>query len=85
MTVKLLAFAASFRRESWHKKLIAVAVPHAIAAGATVELCDYREFESPLFDQDVLDTGGLPPGAKRFHDLMEGMDGILLATPEYNY
>lgn len=85
MTVRLLAFAASLRRESWHKKLIARAVPYAVAAGATVELHDYREFEGPMFDHDLLEASGLPPGPKAFHDLMEGMDGILLATPEYNY
>ena len=85
MAIKLLAFAASFRRESWHKRLIQVAVPLAVSAGAEVELRDYRDFESPLFDQDLLDARGLPPGAQAFHDLLGGVDGILLATPEYNY
>ena len=85
MAVKLLAFAASLRRESWNRKLLAVAVPHALAAGASVTVRDFRDFDAPSFDQDLLDASGLPAGAKAFSDAVAGHDGILLATPEYNF
>ena len=82
---KLLAFAASLRRDSWHKKLVRVAAEHARAAGAEVTLRDFREFEGPMFDQDLLSASGLPPGPQAFSDAIAAHDGILLATPEYNY
>ena len=85
MTVRLLAFAASLRRESWNKKLLAAAVPHARTAGAEVVVHDFRDFEGPIFDQDLLDAGGLPPGPQAFFDALGAVDGILLATPEYNF
>ena len=85
MAVKLLAFAASLRRESWNRKLLAAAVPHAAAAGAEVQMREYREFETPMFDQDLMDASGLPPGARVFSEALGAADGILLATPEYNF
>lgn len=85
MAVKLLAFAASLRRESWNRKLLAAAVPHAVAAGAEVTVREYREFDAPAFDQDQLTASGLPAGAQAFSDAIAAHDGILLATPEYNF
>jgi NAD(P)H-dependent FMN reductase len=85
MSVRLLAFAASLRRESWNRKLLQVAVARAVAAGAAVELRDFREFEGPMYDQDRFEADGLPPGPKAFYDVLGAVDGILLATPEYNF
>jgi len=85
MTVKLLAFAASLRKESWNRKLLAVAVPYAEAAGAKVTVRHFRDFEGPMFDQDIFGATGLPPGPQAFADALGQVDGILLATPEYNY
>src|ERR1041385_6586090 len=85
MTVRLLAFAASLRRESWNRKLLAAAVPHAQAAGAEVRVREFRDFEGPMFDQDLLTASGLPPGPQAFFDALGEVDGILLATPEYNF
>lgn len=85
MSVRLLAFAASLRRESWNRKLLQVAVARAVAVGATVELRDFRDFDGPMYDHDRFEVDGLPPGPKAFHDVLGEVDGILLATPEYNF
>jgi chromate reductase len=85
VTLRLLAFAASLRKESWNRKLLAVAVPFAAAAGAEVTVRQFREFEGPMFDQDLFSATGLPPGPQAFADALGQVDGILLATPEYNY
>src|SRR6188768_2384719 len=85
MTVRLLAFAASLRRESWNRKLLAIAAPYAEAAGARVTARHFRDFEGPMYDQDLFNEQGLPPGPQAFADALGAVDGIILATPEYNY
>ena len=85
MIVNLLAFAASLRKDSWNRKLLAHAVPFAEKAGATVIVRHFRDFEGPMFDQDLFNEQGLPPGPQAFADLLGEVDGIILATPEYNY
>lgn len=81
---KIVAFAGSLRADSFNKKLLAVAVDAARAAGAEVTVVDLRELALPLFDQDLEDASGLPDGAKRFKALLREADGLLIASPEYN-
>ena len=81
---KIVAFAGSLRTGSFNKKLLAIAVDAARAAGAEVTVVDLRELALPLFDQDIEDATGLPAGAKRFKALLVASDGFLIASPEYN-
>jgi len=81
---KIVAFAGSLRAGSFNKKLLAVAVDAARAAGAEVTVVDLRELALPLFDQDLEDASGLPEGAKKFKALLRAGDGFLIASPEYN-
>lgn len=85
MELKLLAFAASLRQASLNRKLIRVATDMARSAGATVDLADFREFDMPLFDGDVQAREGPPPGAHELKRRLEAVDGLMLASPEYNY
>jgi NAD(P)H-dependent FMN reductase len=80
----ILAFAGSTRKESWNKKLIAVAVGGARSAGADVTLIDLRDYPMPLFDGDLESAEGLPPKAKEFKRLMQAHQGLLISSPEYN-
>ena len=83
--MKLFAFAASLRKESLNKKLIVAAVEAARKAGAEVELVDFAELVCPNYNQDDKDANGFPEGAERFKALLEANDGVLIASPEYNY
>lgn len=83
--MRLLVFAASFRRESFNKRLARLAADAATRAGAAVDLADFRAFEMPLYDADLEAAQGLPAGAIALRDRLVRADGLVLATPEYNH
>lgn len=79
---RLLALAASTRDASLNRRLLGLAVRHAEAAGATVTVLDYAECSSVFYDGT---TSQLPAGAARLRDALLAHDGLLLASPEYNW
>jgi NAD(P)H-dependent FMN reductase len=84
MVPRILAFAGSTRRESFNKKIIAIAVKGARDAGAEVTLIDLKDFPLSLFDQDLEAEHGMPENGKKFKRLFIDHDGLLIASPEYN-
>ena len=82
--MKLLALAASLRRDSLNRKLVQLAVALARDAGWEVDLADFREFDMPLYDAD-LQASGFPSGARELARRIESADGLMIASPEYNY
>lgn len=83
--MKILAFAASLRAESYNRKLLNIAVSLAREAGAEVDYADYREFDVPSYDGDVDATTGFPEGTRSLISRIEAADGIMIASPEYNF
>jgi chromate reductase, NAD(P)H dehydrogenase (quinone) len=81
---KILAFAGSARKDSYHKKLVKVAASGAVSAGAKVNIIDLADFAMPLFDQDLEHYQGMPATARTFKNLLIEHDGFLIASPEYN-
>ena len=81
---RILAFAGSTRRESFNKKLVAIAAQGAREAGAEVTLIDLKDFPLPLFDQDLEAEQGMPENGKKLKKLFIDHDGLLIASPEYN-
>src|SRR6202521_4795706 len=84
MMPHILAFASSTRRESFNKKLVAIAAQGAREAGADVTLIDLKDFPLPLFDQDLEAEQGMPENGKKLKRLFIDHDGLLIASPEYN-
>lgn len=83
--MKLLAFAASHRRESINRKLLNVACQAAQQTGASVDVADYGEFDSPIYDDETFTAGEFPPAVLGFIRRLESAHGVLLASPEYNW
>ena len=81
---KILAFAGSARRDSFNKKLLAVAVEGAREKGCEVTIVDFAQLPLPLYDGDAEASGGMPENAKRFKALLREHHGVLIACPEYN-
>jgi len=82
--MRLLAFAASLRKASLNRLLLQEVVRYARQAGAEVDVVDFSAFDMPLYNQEIQDHG-FPPGAEEFRRRLEATDGVLIASPEYNY
>lgn len=80
--IKIFAIAGSMRAGSFNRKLLAAAVQKV--KGATVDVADLKEFDIPLYDGD-LEAQGLPPGVLKLKERIAAADGLLIATPEYNW
>ena len=84
-TLRLLAFAASLRRDSWNRKLVGLAAGLAREAGAEVDVAEFREFDMPLYDADLQALSGIPAGASELarrigaaHGLSSGVSRVQL-------
>lgn len=83
--VRLLAIAGSMRAESINRKLIAAAVKIAQQAGAEVDHAELRALALPLYDGDLEAEQGLPQPVLQFKERIAAVDGLLIASPEYNH
>jgi chromate reductase, NAD(P)H dehydrogenase (quinone) len=81
---KILAFAASLRKDSYNKKLIKIAVRGAEKTGAEVTLIDLKDYPLPVYDGDDEDTTGIPENAMKLKELFLNHQGLLISCPEYN-
>jgi chromate reductase len=84
MMPRILAFAGSTRRESFNKKVVAIAAKGARDAGAEITLIDLKDFPLPLFDQDLEAEQGMPENGQKLKKLFSDHDGLLIASPENN-
>lgn len=84
MSVHILAFAGSNRKESFNRKVLATAVAGAREAGATVTVADLRDFAMPIYDADWHAENGVPPAMRELRKLALAANGLLIASPEYN-
>ncbi len=81
---RILAFAGSLRKDSYNKKLVAIAVKGARNAGAEVTLIDLADYPLPVFNEDLETAEGAPQSATRLKNEMKSHDGFLIGCPEYN-
>jgi chromate reductase, NAD(P)H dehydrogenase (quinone) len=82
--IRILAFGGSLRRESLNHRLVQIAAASATAAGATVTLTRLSDHPMPIYDGDIEQEQGFPPGAVSFKRLLSEHDALLIASPEYN-
>ena len=55
------------------------------AHGATVDVAELRDFDMPLYDGDLEAASGIPEGVQRLAARISAADGMLMASPEYNF
>lgn len=80
---KILALAASTRAGSLNKRLLAIAIAQAKAAGATVTEIDYAACDAPLYHGE--DKPTIPANVAMLSAALREHDALLLSSPEYNW
>lgn len=83
--MKLFAVAGSLRKDSFNRRLLEIAAASARRAGAEVEVGSLHDFAMPFYDGDLEAASGPPPGAQALAARITAADGLLVASPEYNY
>jgi chromate reductase len=82
-TLSVLAISGSLRAGSYNSALVRAARRHA-PQGIDVEVYG-RLRDIPPYDQDLDTVGLVPEPARDLRARVTAADGLLLATPEYNY
>ena len=80
-SVHVLGICGSLRRGSFNAALLRAA-SELLPPGMTLTIHDLRSI--PLFDGDV-EAAGLPASVTALQSAIREADGVLIATPEYNY
>ena len=79
--LKILGISGSLRKGSFNTAALRTCA-QMLPAGMTMTFARINDI--PLFDQDMFDAG-LPESAKRFRAEVAAADGLLIASPEYNF
>ena len=79
--IKLVAFCGSLRKASFNRMALQVFAERA-PAGTTVKTIEIGDW--PLYDADI-QAQGFPDKVQAAHKAMLAADGIVFASPEYNY
>src|SRR3954468_3706022 len=79
--LKILGICGSLRKASLNMAALR-ACNELLPAGMTLQITSIAEM--PMFNQDVFDAG-MPEPVKRLRGEIAAADGLLLASPEYNF
>jgi chromate reductase len=83
--MRILAFGGSLREASKNRALLVEAAA-LVRTSAELDLSQLAMIGSlPLFNQDILERSGLPAEAAKLKAALRSADGLLIATPEYNW
>lgn len=78
---KILAIPGSLREASLMRHLLRT-LPQIAPDDMEITIFDLHEI--PLYNQDIEDAAGFPPGVQAFRDAVSASDGLIIATSEYN-
>lgn len=84
MSLKILVFAGSARRDSLNKKLARVAASAAKEAGGEATFIDLDEYPLPLYHGDLEAREGVPENARKLKALFKQHQALLIVSPENN-
>ena len=77
----VVGFAGSLRRGSYNRALLRAAMELAPPA---LHISIHELDGIPLYNGDI-EAAGAPPSVAQLRDAIRQADGLLIATPEYNY
>lgn len=78
---KVLGICGSLRRTSLNMAALR-ACSELVPPGMALQITSIADI--PMYNQDLFDAG-IPQPVRRFYDELAAADGVLIATPEYNF
>jgi len=84
LTVRVLAFAASLRKDSLNRRLTSLVTSILERHGTEINHPPFSDFDCPSYNGDVEAATGIPEGAHRLRDRLAACDAFVIAAPEYN-
>lgn len=84
MSIHLIGFSGSLRKESYNTKLLK-AVQKLLPEGLTLEVVSIAAI--PLFNEDHEPPAApdYPEPVRQFREAIRNADGVVIVSPEYNY
>ena len=82
--LRIACVAGSLRKESYNRKLLALAVSLLEKEGAETDVIELRDFMLPLYDGDIETERGLPDNEWKLKARIAACQGTIIACPEYN-
>ena len=79
--LKILGVCGSLRKSSYNMAALR-ACSELMPAGVSMKIAQIGDL--PMYNQDVFDAG-IPEPVKRFEAERRAADGVLIASPEYNF
>ena len=80
--LNILGIVGSLRKGSSNRALLEAMARDLAPEGMTIEVADISGV--PLYNEDDR-TDGFPPAVQGLRDRIAAADGVIIATPEYNY
>lgn len=82
VSLRICALSGSLRKGSFNTSTL-LAAQQVASDGMTMELASLEGI--PIYNQDIEENEPVPEAVAALHDLIRDCDGLLIATPEYNY
>jgi chromate reductase, NAD(P)H dehydrogenase (quinone) len=83
-TIHLAGISGSLRKASFNTMLLK-AVAELLPESVSFEMLSIADIPVYNGDQDIPDRASRPEAVNKFRKLLEAADGIVIASPEYNY
>lgn len=84
MNTSVAILPGSTRTGSLNTRLAGVIADELEARGVAADHVDLAEYPMDLYDPDEEARRGQPPAARKLFDRLDGHDGLIIVSPEYN-
>jgi NAD(P)H-dependent FMN reductase len=83
--MRLVAIAGALRAGSLNRRLLALAIRGLEKECAEIDLVDLKALAIPFYDGDLEEASGLPAPAQELVARIAAANGLVIASPEYNF
>jgi NAD(P)H-dependent FMN reductase len=83
-TPKILVIPGSLRTGSHNARLAALVAKELVLAEAEVTRISLEDYPLPLFDADLMGSGGAPQQAVQLKQMLMAHQGVFITSPEYS-